>query len=148
MSNTLIEVSKRSSNDLIKITHLIPSKKSESAYKSSILSLISLYTNENYSADNIGQVTERQSLSYTYDSGGLVTVDVNFTLNTPFSGTYRESGAITNTGNIIFIAHIGTFTDSNGDNIRITVNQGSGFTVENLTQSYIYSSTTGKIRPI
>ena len=113
-----------------------------------MLNLISLYTNEDYSLSNIGQVNENQEISYFYGiNPNTVTVNISFNLLPPYTGTYIESGFISSNGIISFVGNIGTFSDSDGNNLRIIV-YSDRFTFENLTWGLIYDSLTGVISPI
>lgn len=121
----------------------------EYAYVDSIVKIIEFYTNEPYPLSNIGQgILSNNIFTYSYNSGGTVNVEVEFSLVSPFSGTFTETGAITNSGVLTFIGNVGTFTDSGSNDFVITINSYLSFTIQNTTAGYIYDSTTGKITPV
>lgn len=147
MTQTHIDVNLLKNNEIKKFKYIYPSKDSEIAYLDSFIKIIEFYTEEEYDYSSINYINNIE-LSYNYDSGGNVIVDVIFSLNSPYSGSFIETGALSNSGAINFTGNVGTFTDSNGYNIRVTAISNTTFTFENLTLGVIYDSSTGKMTPI
>lgn len=147
MSVVSVTVTRVSPEETKVYNYSVNPKNTEEIYKDALSKTIEFHTNEPYPLENIAIVSEKE-FTYSYNSGGIVNVVVTFNLKTPYIGSFSETGAISNDGDIIFVSNIGTFTDSNSSEFKITVISESSFTIENLTEGYIYTSVNGKITPV